>query len=193
MRNFFIVMLNALYLMSLPVNAQSIEQVPHSQVFMKLGQRQTNSTEFTSDRHPYVGIDLRILPVSFLNGSLIQTFGLEIGASRQELKPTTQIFTANESDLAMSYWAIKANFCASKDLPVSLCWGIHLNHRRFTGDQDQWAMAGSSQDLVLQFEPAEGWLMQVGKDIGDSYRMKIKGVEVKASDRRYFIALGKTL
>lgn len=193
MRNFIILMMNALILLSLPAKAQSLEQVPHSQVFLKLGQRQTNSTEFTSDRHPYVGIDLRILPVSFLNGALIQTFGLEIGASRQNLKPATQAFSANESDLAMSYWAIKANFCASKDLPVSLCWGIHFNHRRFTGDHDQWAMAGSSQDLALQFEPSKGLLMQIGKDIGDSYRMKIKGVEVKASDRRYFIALGKSI
>jgi len=175
----------------LPALAQTAQQPPRQQAFIKLGQSSTQSEIFQDKSHLYGGLDMRFMPVSILGGAVRQTFGFEVGASRRELTPQNQFFNDDAKDLAMSYWAIKANFCFDEQLPVALCWGIHFNHRRFTGDGQTWAMAGSSQDLALQYSPADGWFVHLGKDVGDSYRMKFNGVDIKASDRRYFVGLGR--
>lgn len=176
---------------ALPTLAQTASQPSRNQAFIKLGQSSTQSEIFQDKSHPYGGIDMRFLPVSLFDGTVRQTLGFEVGASRQQLTPHNQVFSDEDTKLAMSYWAIKANFCFGEQLPVALCWGIHFNHRRLTGDGQTWAMPGSSQDLALQFEPVDGWFVHLGKDVGDSYQMKFKGVDIKASDRRYFVGLGK--
>jgi len=177
---------------SMPAWGQAAAATSGSQILLKVGQSSTNSEVFQDKAQPYAGLDLRLLPVSFLNGAVHQTFGFEIGGSRQKLSSDNTMFSEQAEELAVSYWAMKANFCAGTQLPVSLCWGIHFNHRRFSGDGIAVAMAGSSQDLALQYAPADGWVMQLGKDVGDTYRMKFKDVDVKASDRKYFLSVGKS-